>query len=68
LRRLSADQRGDQLQRLERSMLRLERSNLQTLALLQQLVAAVKKPGDEGLQMKIMTDEHRPRPIPGWAR
>ena len=29
-------------------MLRLERSNLQVLAMLQQLVAAVKKPGDEG--------------------
>ena len=46
--RLSADQRGDQIQRLERGLLRLERSNLQVLALLQQLVAAVKKPGDEG--------------------
>jgi len=48
LARLSADQRGDQIQRLERGLLRLERSNLQVLALLQQLVAAVKKPGDEG--------------------
>jgi hypothetical protein len=46
--RLSADQRGDQIQRLERGLLRLERSNLQVLAMLQQLVAAVKKPGDEG--------------------
>jgi general secretion pathway protein A len=44
---LSADQRGDQLQRLERSMLRLERINVQTLAMLQKLVNAVKKP-DEG--------------------
>jgi general secretion pathway protein A len=41
---LTADQRGDQLQRLERSMLRLERINLQTLATLQKLVNAVKKP------------------------
>lgn len=48
LGRLSADQRGDQIQRLERGLLRLERSNLQVLALLQQLVAAVKKPVDEG--------------------
>jgi hypothetical protein len=42
---LAADQRGDQLQRLERGMLRLERAHLQTLALLQNLVAALKKPG-----------------------
>jgi hypothetical protein len=40
---LAADQRGDQLQRLERGLLRLERTNLQTLALLQSLVAALKK-------------------------
>ena len=38
---LAADQRGDQIQRLERSMLRLERINIQTLALLQKLVASV---------------------------
>jgi putative secretion ATPase (PEP-CTERM system associated) len=42
---LTADQRGDQLQRLERSLLRLERINVQTLSMLQKLVAAVKKPG-----------------------
>jgi putative secretion ATPase (PEP-CTERM system associated) len=42
---LTADQRGDQLQRLERSLLRLERINVQTLNLLQKLVAAVHKPG-----------------------
>jgi putative secretion ATPase (PEP-CTERM system associated) len=42
---LTADQRGDQLQRLERSLLRLERINLQTLNMLQKLVSAVKKPG-----------------------
>ena len=41
---LTADQRVDQLQRLERSLLRLERINLQTLALLQKLVGAVSRP------------------------
>jgi hypothetical protein len=40
---LTADQRGDQLQRLERSLLRLERINVQTLTMLQKLVASVKK-------------------------
>ena len=45
---LAADQRGDQLQRLERSLLRLERINLQTLALLQKLVAAVSVPRNPG--------------------
>jgi general secretion pathway protein A len=44
---LTADQRGDQLQRLERSLLRLERINVQTLNLLQKLVTAVKKPGSD---------------------
>ena len=44
---LTADQRGDQLQRLERSLLRLERINVQTLAMLQQLVNAVKKPEEK---------------------
>ena len=48
LSRLSAEQRGDQIQRLERGLLRLERTNLQVLAMLQQLVSAVKKPSDEG--------------------
>jgi putative secretion ATPase (PEP-CTERM system associated) len=43
---LTADQRGDQLQRLERSLLRLERINVQTLNMLGKLVAAVKKPGE----------------------
>lgn len=42
---LTADQRSDQLQRLERSLLRLERINLQTLTLLQKLVAALSRPG-----------------------
>jgi len=46
---LSADQRLDQMQRLERSLLRLERINVQTLTMLGKLVAAMqaKKP-DEG--------------------
>jgi general secretion pathway protein A len=44
---LTADQRGDQLQRLERSMLRLERINVQTLNMLQKLVSAVKKPSGD---------------------
>ena len=48
LSRLTAEQRGDQLQRLERGMLRLERTNLQLLSLMQQLVSAVKKPSDGG--------------------
>jgi len=44
---LVAEQRLDQLQRLERSVLRLERLNVQMLALLQKLVGAVKKTSDE---------------------
>jgi len=44
LARLSAEQRLDQLQRLERSLLRLERINVQTLSLLQKLVSAVRVP------------------------
>jgi len=42
LARLSAEQRLDQMQRLERSLLRLERINVQTLSLLQKLVGAVR--------------------------
>jgi putative secretion ATPase (PEP-CTERM system associated) len=42
LSRLSAEQRLDQMQRLERSLLRLERINVQTLSMLQKLVSAVK--------------------------
>ncbi|MGH8798466.1 MAG: XrtA/PEP-CTERM system-associated ATPase [Caldimonas sp.] len=41
---LVGDQQRDRLQRLEHSLLRLERVNQQTLALLQKLVDAVKKP------------------------
>ena len=48
--RLASEQRGEQVQRLERGMLRLERSNLQLLAMVQQLVNAVKKPIDEGMK------------------
>ena len=44
LAQLTAEQRGDQLQRLERSLLRLERTNLQTLALLQKLVESLSAP------------------------
>jgi general secretion pathway protein A len=44
---LTAEQRGDQLQRLERGLLRLERTNLQILAMLQQLVGALAKPGSD---------------------
>jgi general secretion pathway protein A len=43
LSRLSAEQRLDQMQRLERSLLRLERINVQTLSMLQKLVSAVKQ-------------------------
>ena len=48
LAQLTADQRSDQLQRLERSMLRLERINVQTLSLLQKLMKAVQKSTEEG--------------------
>jgi general secretion pathway protein A len=44
---LVAGERLDQSQRLERSMLRLERLNVQILGLLQKLVEAVKKTSDE---------------------
>ncbi len=44
---LTADQRGDQLQRLERSLLRLERINVQTLNMMQKLVGGLRKPGSD---------------------
>ncbi len=44
---LVAEQRLDQLQRLERSILRLERLNLQTFGLLQKLVNSIKQTSDE---------------------
>ncbi|URI10242.1 XrtA-associated ATPase [Aquincola tertiaricarbonis] len=43
---LAAQAHGDRLQRLERSLLRLERINLETLSLLQRLVGALKTPND----------------------
>jgi putative secretion ATPase (PEP-CTERM system associated) len=45
---IGADQAVDQLQRLERSVLRLERLNVQTLSMLKKLVHAVKHSHDEG--------------------
>ena len=46
---LSAGNQGDRLQRLERSLMRLERINLETLGLMQRLVNAAKKtPGGSG--------------------
>ena len=44
---LVAEQRLDQLQRIERSILRLERQNVQILGLLQKLVKAIRKTSDE---------------------
>lgn len=44
---LMAEQRLDQLQRVERSLLRLERQNVQLIGLLQKLVGAVKTTSDE---------------------
>ena len=44
---LVAEQRLDQLQRLERSILRLERLNLQTFGLLQKLVNSITQTSDE---------------------
>ena len=40
---LSAEHHGDRLQRLERSLLRLERVNLEILSMLQKMVAAVRR-------------------------
>ena len=44
---LMAEQRLDQLQRVERSLLRLERQNVQLIGLLQKLVGAVRTTSDE---------------------
>ena len=41
---LGAERHGDRLMRLERSLLRLERVNLEVLTMLQKLVVAVKRP------------------------
>ena len=43
----AAEQNAECLQRLERSMLRLERVNLRTLSLLKRLVKAVERPSEE---------------------
>jgi putative secretion ATPase (PEP-CTERM system associated) len=44
---LEAEQQGDRLQRLERSLLRLERINLETLAALRTLLEALRKTSDQ---------------------
>ena len=44
---LQDERHGDRLMRLERSLLRLERVNLEILTMLQKLVNAVKKPQNE---------------------
>jgi general secretion pathway protein A len=44
---LQDERHGDRLMRLERSLLRLERVNLEVLTVLQKLVTAVKKPQNE---------------------
>ena len=43
LANLGAEQQGDRIQRLERSMLRLERVNLEILAMLQKFVTSLRK-------------------------
>lgn len=43
---LGVEHQGDRLQRLEQTMLRLEQTSLQTLSVLQMLVAALKRPQD----------------------
>ena len=50
LTNLSLSMNDDRLQRLENSLLRLERINLETLGHLQALVMAVRKPADSGEQ------------------
>ena len=57
LARLSAEQRLDQLQRLERSLLRLERLNVQTLSMLQKLVSAVKQPAGSAAPADVAADK-----------
>lgn len=47
LANLMAEQKLDQLQRMERSILRLERQNVQLLSLLQKLVGAIQATSDE---------------------
>ena len=45
---LAEGQQGDRLQRLERSLLRVEQINLETLEALRKLVSAVRKPPEGG--------------------
>lgn len=47
IERLGAEQYGDRLQRLERSLLRLERRNLEILAILHKLVTSARRPSDD---------------------
>ncbi len=47
---ITSEQRSDQLARLERSVLRLERTNVQMLALLQKLIQAVQRGSGESKQ------------------
>ncbi|KQP39766.1 XrtA/PEP-CTERM system-associated ATPase [Pseudorhodoferax sp. Leaf274] len=44
---LDREQHGDRLQRLERSLLRLERINLEVLAMLKKLAAAARRGGED---------------------
>lgn len=67
LAQLTAEQRGDQLQRLERSLLRLERTNLQTLALMQKLVDALGAAGKRSPEPRAAA-ERSPEPRPAAER
>lgn len=51
---LSAERHGDRLMRLERSLLRLERCNLEILTMMQKLVVAAKK-----TKMEMIQESHR---------
>jgi hypothetical protein len=62
LAQLTAEQRGDQLQRLERSLLRLERTNLQTLALLQKLVESLAAPRSDKAERPAAKSEKPEKP------
>ena len=54
---LGSEQYIDQMQRLERSVLRLERVNVQTLGMLKKLVSAVKKTSHDDGSRKRKEDE-----------
>jgi putative secretion ATPase (PEP-CTERM system associated) len=70
LAQLTADQRTDQLQRLERSLLRLERINVQVLTLLQKLVATAQRratPAEEASPAEVPAQPAAPpsaQPLP----